>query len=232
MRTYRLQMRLIQVATGLALIVLIAGFFGIWGKNGKVPANQTGTSATQGTSSSTQSPSDPKIVALGDSFTLGYPLDSSHSWTQRTAEVLKVPVVNKGKVRQTAKDLLARFDTDVAAEKPGRVIIFAGMGDAIQGVPLKEVQTNVEGIVEKAKANHIIPVLALPIGYPGAQQNIKEIRDWELSYAQKGTILTLDFSTVLFDAGGKYLNGLSADGKYPNAKGYTTMGDYAAQILK
>ena len=229
MRTYRLEIRLIQFAAGLAFIVLIAGFFGLWGQGGKKPLGETtGAEVT----SPAQTLSNSKIVALGDSFTLGYPLDETHSWTQRTADVLQVPVINKGKLRQTAKDLLSRFDADVVAEKPGRVIIFAGIGDAIQEVGLKEVQTNIEGMVEKAKSNHIIPILALPIGYPGAQQNIKDTREWELDYAKKENILTLDFSTVLFDADGKYLSGLSADGKYPNAKGYETMGDYAAQVLK
>jgi lysophospholipase L1-like esterase len=228
MRTYRLEMRLIQVAAGLALIVLIAGFFGFWGQGAKSSVGTTQVVETK----PLPTLSNPKIVALGDSFTSGYPLDAAHSWTQRLADVLQVPVVNKGKARQTAKDLLSRFDTDVVAEKPGRVIIFAGIGDAIQGVPVKEVQTNIMAIVEKAKANHIIPVLALPIGYPGVQQNIKETRDWELSYAQKENILTLDFSSVLFDASGKYLSGLSPDGRYPNAKGYETMGDYAARVLK
>lgn len=230
MRTYRLEIRLIQAAAGLAFIVLIAGFFGLWGQGGKEPAG--GTTIQGSASKSAPKLSNPKIVALGDSFTLGYPLDASNSWTQRTADVLKDPVINKGKVRQTAKDLLSRFDADVVAEKPGRVIIFAGIGDAIQGVALKEVQTNIEGMVEKARTNHIIPILALPIGYPGAQQNIKDTREWELSYAKKENILTLDFSTVLFDADGKYLSDLSTDGKYPNAKGYETMGDYAARILK
>jgi len=229
MRTYRLEIRLIQVATGLALIVLIAGFFGLWGQGGKEPAETTGTGAA--VTNPAQTLSNTKIVALGDSFTLGYPLDVTHSWTQRMADVLKVPVVNKGKERQTAKDLLSRFDADVVAEKPGRVIIFAGIGDAIQQVPLKEVQTNITGIVEKAKSNHIIPILALPIGYPGAQQNIKNTREWELTYAKKEDILILDFSSVLFEADGKYLSGLSTDGKYPNAKGYVTMGDYAARVL-
>ena len=228
MRTYRLEIRLIQVATGLAFIVLIAGFFGLWGQGRKSPVETPGTGVTN----PAQTLSNPKIVALGDSFTLGYPLDAAHSWTQRTAEVLKVPVVNKGKMRQTAKDLLSRFDTDVVAEKPGRVIIFAGIGDAIQGVALKEVQPNIEGIVEKAKSNHIVPILALPIGYPGVQQAIKETREWELNYAKAENILTLDFSTVLFDETGKYLSGLSADGKYPNAKGYEVMGDYVARVLK
>jgi len=221
-------MRLIQVATGLALIVLIAGLFGLWGQRVKEPVAGT----TIPVAESAQALSNTKIVALGDSFTLGYPLDAAHSWTQRTADVLKVPVINKGKVRQTAKDLLARFDADVVTEKPGRVIIFAGIGDAIQKVAQKEIQTNIEGLVAKAKANHITPILALPIGYPGAQQDIKNIREWELAYAKKGDILTLDFSSVLFDATGKYLSGLSTDGMYPNAKGYVTMGDYAAQVLK
>ena len=230
LRTYRLEIRLIQVATGLALMVLIAGFIGLWGQSGKSPL-ETEANA-QGSANSVKTLENPKIVALGDSFTLGYPLQVADSWTQRMAEVLKVTVVNKGKRVQTAKDLLARFDADVVAEKPGRVIIFAGIGDAINGVALKEVQTNIQAMVEKAKTNHIIPVLALPIGYPGAQQNIKEIRTWELSYAQKEKIITLDFSSVLFDAGGKYLSGLSTDGKYPNAKGYDVMGDYAATVLK
>lgn len=228
MRTYRLEIRLIQVAMGLALMVMIAGYFGMWGPSGKTP--KTAESAAAANPTPTQT--NPKIVALGDSFTLGYPLDQEHSWTKRLADVLQVPVVNKGKARQTAKDLLSRFDADVVAEKPGRVIIFAGIGDAIQEVPLKDVQTNIEGIVEKAKSNHITPIIALPIGYPGVQQNIKNTRDWEQEYTKKENILTLDFSTVLFDANGKYLSGLSEDGKYPNAKGYEAMGDYAARILK
>ncbi|MDR3541212.1 MAG: GDSL-type esterase/lipase family protein [Desulfosporosinus sp.] len=225
MRTYRMEIRLIQAAVGLAIIVLIAGFFGLWGHNGKVTGNTAVTNPAQ-------TLSNKKIVALGDSFTSGYPLDAAHSWPQRTADVLKVSVVNKGKSHQIAKDLLARFDADVVAEKPGRVIIFAGIGDAIQKVPLKEVQTNIEGMIAKAKANQIIPILALPIEYPGAQKNVQDIRAWEMSYTKKENILTLDFASALFDASGKYLSGLVSSGGYPTAKGYEAMGDYAAKILK
>ncbi|AET70671.1 lysophospholipase L1-like esterase [Desulfosporosinus orientis DSM 765] len=228
MRTYRLEIRLIQVAVGLAVIILIAGFAGFWGQGEKVPEVSTnpGVTADDSTLSNT------KIVALGDSFTLGYPLDPEYSWTTRLAEVLQVTVVNKGKSYQTAKDLLNRFDTDVVNEKPGRVIIFSGIGDALQGVPLSEVQTNIKAMVEKAKSNHIIPILALPIEYPGVREAINETREWELAYAKEEGILTLDFSTALFDSEGKYLDGLTIDDKYPNAKGYKAMGDYAAQVLK
>jgi acyl-CoA thioesterase I len=233
MRTYRLEIRLIQAATALALIVLMTGFLGLWGQNNQAPGGNTGVAVNPGTgAAAVQTPSNSKIVALGDSFTSGYPLDASHSWTQCLADDLKITVVNKGKGGQLAKDLLTRFDTDVVSEKPGRVIIFSGIGDAIRDVPLKDVQNNIEAMVEKAKSNHIIPVLALPIWYPGNQKNIKEIRDWEMDYAQKQAITTLDFSTVLFDDNQKYLNGLSSDGKYPTAKGYDAMGDYAAKVLK
>lgn len=228
MRTYRWEIRVIQVAVGLAFIALFAGFFGLWGQGGQSPQGTMGAGVTN----PAQNLSNLKIVALGDSFTLGYPSDAAHSWTQRTSDVLQVPVINKGKIQQTSKDLLARFDADVVAEKPSKVIIFAGIGDAIDGIDRREVQTNIKAMVEKAKSNHITPILALPIGYSGAQQNIKDTREWELSYAKKESILTLDFSSVLFDAEGKYLSGLSTGGAYPNAKGYEVMGDYAARVLK
>jgi acyl-CoA thioesterase-1 len=229
MRTYRLEIRLIQAAVGLAFIVLLAGFFGLWGESSKEPA---GSNIRNSDSQSVQTLSNPKIVALGDSFTLGHPLDPSNSWTERLADVLQVPVINKGKVYQTSKDLLSRFDTDVVAEKPGRVIIFAGIGDAIQEVDPNEVRINIEEMVKKARANGIIPILALPIEYPGYRQIIKDTRAWEQSYAEAEKILTLDFATVLLDANGKYLSDLSSEGgKYPNAKGYKAMGDYAANVL-
>ena len=228
MRTYRLEIRLIQVATGLALIVLIMGFMGFWGQSSKVPVVPTKPDTT----ADTPALSNPKIVALGDSFTLGYPLDPEYSWTSRLAEVLQVPVINKVKSRQTANDLLDRFDEDVVAEKPGRVIIFSGIGDALQEVPLTEVQNNIEAMVEKARANHIKPILALPIGYPGYRKSIDETREWELGYATQEDILTLDFSKALFDMEGEYISGLTIDDKYPNAKGYKAMGEYAAQVLK
>src|SRR5665648_960504 len=143
--------------------------FWIWGQNGQVPEETTGPVVT------TPAPpvSNTKIVALGDSFTLGYPLDAAHSWTQRMADVLKVEVINKGKVNQTSKDLLARFDADVVAEKPAQVIIFAGMGDGIEGVNRDEVQTNIKAMVEKAKANEIIPILALPFHTQGLNKTFR-----------------------------------------------------------
>jgi acyl-CoA thioesterase-1 len=175
---------------------------------------------------------DPKIVALGDSYTFGYPAGPDYSWTKRLEDLLNVPVVNKGKVRQTTDSLVQRFESDVAAENPGRVIIFSGTGDALRSVGLEQFQENIQLLVGKARANNITPVLALPLYYPNIEARIRSMREWELSYAQTEGLVVLDFASVLYDAGGSYLAGLSADGINPSVRGYEVMGDYAATVLK
>ena len=234
MRTYRLQVRLLQTAVVLALFVVVAGFFGAWGSTGGSPAVvRPDQDAINGGKPVAV---NPKTVAIGDSFTYGYPGGPEQSWTRALEERLQAPVLNKGKVRQTAKDLLSRFDQDVVAEKPGRVIIFVGTGDALQGVKLEDYQTNVKAMVEKAKSNHIVPIIALPLPYPGSkqsvQQAIRDMREWELNFAQGEQILTLDFASVLFDGEGKIIKDLFADDNYPNEKGYKEMANYAARVLK
>lgn len=228
MRTYRLQIRMIQFSMILSLVVVVAGFFGAWGNpspsekaDAKLAAEEPKGMELENT----------KIVALGDSFTYGYPGSPNKAWPEILGKTLEITVVNKGKTYQNSQDLLSRFDADVLSEKPGRVIIFAGNGDVLQDIPLEKTQTQIQAMVEKAEANHIIPVLALPLPYPSVQQQIKDLREWELSFAQEKKITVLDFSSVLMDQDNKYLEGYSEDGKYPTAKGYKVMGEYAARVL-
>jgi len=232
MRTYRLEIRLLQLAIVLSTIILVGGFLG-WSFPTGQTAKRDGASVN-GAASGAQGAAAgiAKIVALGDSFTFGYPGGPDKSWTKRLADNLHVTVVNKGKIQQTSKDLLERFERDVASERPDLVIIFVGAGDALQGSSLADFQTSIKAMVEKARANHVTPVLALPLAFPGVEQAIKAMREWEESYAKEQRVLVLDFGSILFDAQGKYLKGFTADGKYPSAKGYEAMGDYAARVLR
>lgn len=229
MRIHRVQSRLIQVAVLLAVLILLSGVLKapLWGGSDN---SSNGTDKTD--SQKAGALTNTKIVALGDSFTLGYPLGADSSWTETLADELQVEVVNKGKATQTSKDLLARFNDDVLAEKPGRVIIFVGTGDALQKVDLTDFQGNIKSLVEKSSANNIIPILALPVWYPRYNQTIESMREWEKSYALSQNIPVLDFNESLFNDDKEYLTGLSTDGKYPNAKGYKAMGEYAATELK
>ncbi|MDR3269910.1 MAG: GDSL-type esterase/lipase family protein [Peptococcaceae bacterium] len=226
MRTYKLQIRVIQLAVMLTAILILA----VWLGNTLVRQEESGA-LTPGLVHTTEL-ENTKIVALGDSFTLGYPGTQKKSWPQIAAEQLQITIVNKGQAGQTAKDLLARLDQDVVSEDPGRVILFAGNGDVLQGVPLADFQNDMKQLIAKAEEQGIVTILAPPLPFPGYKQEIEEIRQWEQEYAEAQGILLLDFRLVLFNPDNTYLSGLSDDKKYPSTKGYKTMGDYAAQILK
>ncbi len=254
MRIYRLQIRIIQLSVLLTMIVLVFGLVNVW--QGNSPAqpvggsntvengnsgnpNQTGGTGNENPTGNGDAviegdgkPVNTKIVCLGDSFTSGYPGEAKDSWPERLAGILKIEVINAGKVYQNTADLLERFDQDVVAKEPGRVVIFAGVGDALRDKTLDEYQKNIKALVEKAEANHIKPILALPIPFPGTDKLYQEYREWEITFAQEKNITTLDFKEVLFDADGKILRKYSDDGKYPNKDGYKAMGDYVARVLQ
>ncbi len=94
-------------------------------------------------------------------------------------------------------------------------MIFAGVGDALREKTLEEYQKNLKAMVEKAEANHIKPVLALPIPYPGTDKLIKQYRELEIAFAKEKNITVLDFKGVLFDAEDKILKKYSVTASIP-----------------
>ncbi|UWG96953.1 GDSL-type esterase/lipase family protein [Dehalobacter sp. DCM] len=256
MRTYRLMIRIIQLSIVMTAIVIVMGYFDILhvgqlsfsfenylhvqnndgnitnpGTDSDNTAEKPSTNPDDGTAANNDG-TNTKIVCLGDSFTYGYPGEPSASWPQRVGDVLKIEVINAGKTYQNASDLLNRFDQDVTAQKPGKVVIFAGVGDAIRGTSLADYQNSIKALVEKAKANDMVPVLALPIPYKDTDVLYKQYREWEVAYAQENKITVLDFKNVLFDSEDHMLSQYTDNGTYPNKAGYQAMGDYAATVLK
>lgn len=236
MRTYRLEIRVLQIAVLLTMVVMVFGMVDVWRGSSDIPPIddivQDEPSGIDDEEPVDETPANTKIVCLGDSFTYGWPGDPKDAWPQKLADVLQIEVINAGKVSQNASDLVQRFDQDVVANGPGRVIIFAGVGDAIREIPLEEYQANIMDLVNKAEADHIEPILALPISFPGTATLNQAYREWQTSYAQEKDIKILDFQQVLFDIDGKILTKYSDDGKYPNKEGHKAMGDYVAGILK
>ena len=96
-----------------------------------------------------------KIVAIGGASTIGQAAGSPDlSYPHQLEQILSrdypqgsVTVVNKGVPRQSARQNLDRFPTDVFAEDPVMVIWETGINDAVRG-------TDVDDFAENAADRH------------------------------------------------------------------------------
>ena len=253
MRVYQTEKRviLVSVLISVAVFVLAAVF---WKGPDESELVEDHSLKDTAESSVTQLPesANPVVVCLGDSYTYGYPDKEDTSWPKYMEEVLGsgVDIVNAGKVKQTSKDLLERFVSDVA-ERQGRkanmVIIFAGMGDALNDPPilLTDFQENISQMVDKAKNRDITPVLVMPFLYPDKdkQEYIDQYRRWLTTFAESeaetesetepeaNLVRLVDIQGMLCDEQG-IKKQYTDNGKYPNHDGYKAMGKYIAEQVK
>jgi len=101
-----------------------------------------------------------KIVAIGTSSTIGMAAGGmEHAFPQRLAIHLQaalpkeaVTVVNRGAPRQSAQEMVARFPTDVVAEKPALVIWEVGTNDAVRSVDMDDFSAALQSGVDILKA--------------------------------------------------------------------------------
>jgi len=97
------------------------------------------------------------IVAIGGASTAGVAAGgAAEAYPQRLQEALArrhpgvpITVINKAIPRQTTRDMIARFSTDVLAAKPNLVIWETGTVDAVRAVEIDEFVTALdEGITK------------------------------------------------------------------------------------
>lgn len=238
MQAKKIEYSIIKISVILAVIIIGAGLVN----------NLSGSSATSGTSSAATTtagtiqkttaqtvqplPSG-KVIAIGDSFTFGYPYSVDSSWVKIAGQDLGRDFVNAGAVSQSSADIVARFNTDVIQHAPSVVLIFVGTGDGLRGVPLATYQSNIEQMVQTAQAAQITPVLVLPVPYPdsAAMTLINSYRQWLTTYAQQQNLRVIDFSSQLYNGQGALQQQYTNDGKYPNHKGYQEMAKVVEQAF-
>jgi acyl-CoA thioesterase-1 len=106
----------------------------------------------------------PRIVALGDSLTAGLGLDQREAYPavlqQRIDQAgLAYEVVNAGVSGETSAGGLRRVDW--ALDGDVRVVIVAlGGNDALRGLPVDQLRSNLSAIIERARARGIHVILA------------------------------------------------------------------------
>jgi len=121
-----------------------------------------------------------RIVALGDSLTVGYmspvtglewpPYQPYSSFLEemirdaiaKMRKDAKVEIINKGLNGDLTESMLSRFDGDVLQLKPSHVIILGGTNDLGWSIPVAEIYRNLEKMYDKA-IHHSIRLIACAV---------------------------------------------------------------------
>ncbi len=190
------------------------------------------------------------VVALGDSTTAGSPgfdspvmkpprgqgnPESQYGyWLNK-----KFPdwgILNKGVSGERSDQILARFDKDVLAEKPGFLIVMAGVNDLYQGRDENFVMKNLEMIYRKASESKI-PVLAcsiLPYNFmtPEVSARVQRVNAWIREYAREHGMLFCDTyrAAEAPDKPGKLAG--TPDELHPDVETYRKIGEAIAMVFE
>lgn len=117
------------------------------------PPAPAATAATASPSADTR----PTVVFLGDSLTAGYGLSEEEAFpavlaTQLEAEGRLVRIVNAGVSGDTSSGGVARIDW-LLRQEPDIVVVGLGANDALRGLPLDQLESNLRTIVTKSLAS-------------------------------------------------------------------------------
>ncbi len=99
-----------------------------------------------------------KYVAVGDSITRGY--GASIPYPAVLSSMLGKVVVNKGVNGARTAEGLSSINSILSSHKPGFLLILFGANDVIFSNPPGQVAEQLRAIIQAAKANKTIPVIA------------------------------------------------------------------------
>jgi len=182
----------------------------------------------------TPNESRPVILAFGDSLTAGYgvqPVAAYPARLQRKLDTLgsKYRVVNMGISGDTTAGGRARMKAALQ-QKPSIVILELGANDGLRGLPVSQMQINLEQMIQdfqKAGAKVVLAGMTLPRNYGDAY--VKSFEDVFRGLAKKYDLPLIPF----------FLEGVAGDPKYtlpdlihPNADGYALVTDIVMKTLK
>ena len=182
----------------------------------------------------TPSESRPVILAFGDSLTAGLGVQPDAAYPARLQRKLdtlgsKYRVVSMGISGDTTAGGRARMKAALQ-QKPSIVILELGANDGLRGLPVSQMQINLEQMIQdfqKAGAKVVLASMTLPRNYGDAY--VKSFEDVFRNLAKKYDLPLIPF----------FLEGVAGDPKYtqadlihPNADGYALVTDIVMKALK
>lgn len=206
---------------GLSVALLLTGC-------GNPPERQaTPPEAAGHAGGSKREPARVRVVALGDSLTAGYGLEVEQAYPallerRLRAAGLDVQVVNAGVSGDTSAGGLSRLDWSLDGDV--RVLIVAlGGNDALRGLGVEQLKTNLSTIIRRAQAKKLEVVLAGMEAPPNL--GTAHTSAFRAVYRDVASEYGVAFLPFLLEgvAGVAHLN--QQDGIHPNAAGTERVAD-------
>jgi acyl-CoA thioesterase I len=177
------------------------------------------------------------IVALGDSLTDGYNLSRKQAYPALIAEKMRsanypFQVVNAGSSGDTTADGLRRLPALLRGKRIDVLILALGINDAFRGVPIEQMRSNLQAIIDQTRARHpnvsiIIAGMQLPLesrdGY------VRAFGEMYGTLAEKNHAALIPY--LLEGVGGDPELNLS-DRIHPNAAGQRLLAENVWRVLE
>ncbi len=168
-------------------------------------------------------PSTQTILVFGDSLSASYGLPQGQGWValletklaQNQAGKTTYKVINASISGETTSGGLARFSAALATHKPNIVILELGANDGLRGLPIAEMQANLNQMIAQANAKKI-KVLLIGMKIP-PNYGLKYTKNFSTAYinlAKQHNIALVPF--LLEGVAGKP-ELIQADGLHPLA---------------
>ena len=183
-------------------------------------------------------PANHETVAIGDSITRmnsdpGWDFLGTNSWFAIDACDGRIPYgYNAGVFGNTTAQMLARFQTDVAAHHPKSVIILGGTNDLFQNVPTAVTVSHLRAMIDASHALGASVAIGTvpPIDSPVMQSKVGPLNRAIEELAASTHSVLIDFYAAVAQ-GGQYRSGWTVDGVHPSQIAADAMARTAATAL-
>ena len=174
--------------------------------------------------SSLSLPLDTKVLAFGDSLTLGYGVSKEQSYPSLLAEYLHVTVVNEGVSGEFSEQGLAHLPALLEQYQPDILVLCHGGNDILRKKDLEKTKENLTHMVKLAQSKGVYVLL---VGVPVFDILNFNVPDFYYDVAKENDILMEDESLKSIVQS----DNLKSDQVHPNAAGYELMAKKIAQLL-
>ena len=188
--------------------------------------------ATKPTIASTQT-----ILVFGDSLSAGYGVPQGQGWVvlleqklvQNKLNHTSYKVINASISGETTSGGLARFNSALATHKPNIVILELGANDGLRGLPITEMQANLNQMIvqaKTAKAKVLLLGMKIPPNY--GLKYTKNFNDAYTNLAKQHNIALVPF---LLDGVAGKPDLIQPDGLHPIAAAQPQLLDNVWKVL-